>query len=105
MMKFFVTLLRIGFDLDETKFRVHLQLHSTKNIQDSLNFWSNLLQLPSQKFWKPTITTPKNKMKREKYHGTCTLRYHDVKILFEIMGIYKNISQGKVAEWTKAAHC
>ena len=105
MVIFFLKLLRTGFNLDESKFRVHLQIHDNQDKNKLFQYWSNLLDIPIEKFWKPTITSPTRKMKRMDYMGTCTVRYHDYRILLILTGIYKNISNGKVAEWPKAAHC
>ena len=105
LVLFFARLIRIGFNLDESKFRVHLQIHSNQNQQETFTFWSKLLDVPENRFWKPTITSPTNRMKRLDYKGTCTLRYHDCDLLLIITGIYKNLTNGKVAEWPKAAHC
>lgn len=103
MIKTFIFFLRKGFKLNESKFRVHLQIHTTHDKKEIFNFWSKLLQIPLSNFWKPTITKPTKKAKRRDYFGTCTLRYHDYKILLKIMGIYKKI--GEVAERLKAAGC
>lgn len=100
MMKTFIKLLRNGFDIDEKKFRVRLQLHSTHNIINESKYWSELLGIPMGQFGKPTITTPKNKRKRLNYRGTCTIKYYDVKLLLNITGIYEQFGkmfQGGIA--------
>lgn len=100
MMRTFIKLLRKGFDIDEKKIRVRLQLHSTHNIKKENIFWSKLLKIPLIQFGKPTITTPKNKRKRLDYRGTCTIKYYDVKLLLNIIGIYEQfgkIFQGGIA--------
>ena len=83
-------LFRKGFNIDENKLRVHLQLHNTHNKKDATNFWHNLLKINKNQFYKPTITSPGRKMKRKNYMGTCTVKYFDVKLLLNIMGIYEN---------------
>ena len=86
----FVSLLRKGFKLDESKFRLHLQLHSTHNVKIMTKYWSNLLDIPQDRFHKPTITHPKNNLKkRSNYNGTCTVKYFDVKLLLGLTGLYE----------------
>lgn len=100
MIKTFIKLLRKGFNIDEKKFRVRLQLHSTHNEERERNYWSKLLEIPLGQFGKSTITIPKNKRKRLDYRGTCTIKYYDVKLLLSIIGIYEQfgkISQGGIA--------
>ncbi|EKE14926.1 MAG: hypothetical protein ACD_12C00243G0002 [uncultured bacterium] len=100
MMKTYIKLLRKGFDIDEKKFRVRLQLHSTHNEAKESNHWSKLLKISLDQFGKSTITIPKNKRKRLDYRGTCTIKYYDVKLLLNIMGIYEQFGkmfQGGIA--------
>ena len=104
MVVTFVGLLRKAFELDENRFKIHLQLHTTHDRDQVFSYWSRLLKIPKNQFWKPTITKPTKKMKRRNYLGTCTVRYHDYKILLKLMGIYETF-YGEVAEWLKAAHC
>ena len=73
-----------------------------------INYWSKMLKIPKKQFHKSTITAPKNKMKRKNYHGTCTIKYYDVKILWQITGLYELLGSrinGEVAEWLKARVC
>lgn len=93
MMKTFIVLLRKSFDVNEEKLRVRLQLHSTHNIDKEFNYWSSLLDIPIKQFGKPTITNPTRNMKRLNYRGTCTIKYYDVKLLLNIIGIYESFSK------------
>ncbi|OGN13597.1 MAG: hypothetical protein A3C71_02135 [Candidatus Yanofskybacteria bacterium RIFCSPHIGHO2_02_FULL_43_15c] len=90
MVSTFLFLLRKAFKLDENKFRAHLQLHNTHDIKRVTSYWSQMLNIPIDRFWKPTITKPTNTMKRLNYNGTCTIKYFDVKLLQGLMGIYEN---------------
>lgn len=89
MIVLFVKLLRESFPLEEKKFKIHLQLHSTHDKKKMFEYWSDLLDIPENQFWVPTITEAKNKMKRQDYFGTCTVRYHDYTILLKMIGIYE----------------
>ncbi|MFA5021199.1 MAG: hypothetical protein WC517_04040 [Patescibacteria group bacterium] len=108
LIKTFIKLFRKSFTLDEGKFRVQLQLHESHNEKDMINYWSKMLRIPKRQFHKSTITAPKNKMKRHNYYGTCTVKYYDVKILWQMTGLYELLGSrvnGEVAEWLKAEVC
>lgn len=89
LMKTFVQLLRRAYDLDESKFRVHLQIHTTHDFTKIRAYWSNILQISSSRFIKPTVTKPNGKKHRSQYLGTCTVKYQDYRILLKLMGIYE----------------
>ena len=89
----FLRLFRLGFRPKEKKLRASLQLHTTHNKKEITSFWSKILKIPKAQFYKPTITQPTKNMKRRDYKGTCTIRYYDVYLLLEIMGIFEEFSK------------
>jgi len=93
LVKLFIKLFRIGFKPNNKKFRIHLQLHTTHNVRKTFNFWSKILKIPTNQFYKPTITKPTKRMKRKNYQGTCSVRYHDFKIFHELMGVANGLMQ------------
>lgn len=110
LVKTFLTFLRHGFKIKETKLKVILQLHSTHPQRTTMQFWSDLLQVPLKQFYKPTVTEPTRKMKRLDYKGTCTVKYFDVKLVLKIMGLYESLSHrfinnGEVGERLKPEVC
>lgn len=94
MQVVFIKLMRIVFadEIDESKFRVMLQLHSTHNVQTTIEHWSKILKIPTTQFTKPHITIGKNTRYRHTYNGTCGLRYHNYRFLLRIMGNYSQVS-------------
>ncbi|MEI6040033.1 MAG: hypothetical protein WCP93_01645 [Candidatus Berkelbacteria bacterium] len=92
LVKTFFQLLKQVFEIDNNKVRIHLQIHATHNFEEVRKFWSKLLAIPEEQFYKPTITNPAQKMKRLNYKGTCTLKYFDSKILLQITGIFEEFS-------------
>jgi len=89
LVKTYLELLRIAFPINENKLRARLQVHTTHDYQEILDYWSKLLRIPKEKFEKPTITAPTKNMKRQNYKGTCTIKYYDVKLQLNIMGLYE----------------
>jgi len=91
----FITLMRIAFEgeIEESKFRVMLQLHTTHDIKESISYWSKLLEIPIKQFIKPHVTVKSTSRYRHVYNGTCSIRYHDYRILLRTMGIYDQISR------------
>ncbi|HSV94755.1 MAG TPA: hypothetical protein VLH94_02130 [Spirochaetia bacterium] len=95
MQKTFITLMRIAFakELVESKFRVMLQLHTTHNVEKSIQYWSKLLSIPPNQFSKPHITVKSASRYRHIYNGTCSIRYQDYRLLLRTMGIYDQIAK------------
>jgi len=89
----FLKLFRLGFHPKKNKLRVSLQLHTTHDKEKIISFWSKILKIQKSQFYKPTVTKPTKNMKRIDYKGTCTIRYHNVYTLLEIMGIYEGFAK------------
>lgn len=93
LMKTFIVLFRKAFTIDESKLRVHVQIHSIHDFNVVKAYWSTLLTIPESQFLKPTITIMRGGKHRKVYHGTCTVRYPDYRILLKMMGIYEEFSK------------
>ena len=93
MQRLFIALLRKGFKLDESKFRIWLQIHTDQNKNHIFSYWSNILKIPETQFIKPRITQKRGGRYRNVYYGTCTLRYHDYSLLLRLMGIYQRFTK------------
>jgi hypothetical protein len=98
----FLTLFRKAFPIKEEKFRIHLQIHDSQNYQSLVSYWSKLLNIPPTHFYKPTITKPHGRKHRDKYLGTCTIKYYDYKLQLKLIGVFeafmrKSSLQGGVA--------
>jgi len=79
MLKFFVKWLKECFGVDRSRLRVGLHLYSDMNIEDSIMYWSNELNLSKEQFGKPYIKKTsiiginyKNGFGR----GTCSVMLH-----------------------------
>lgn len=86
----FLKLLKKGFDLDNNKFSIHLQIHSDQNFEELRKKWASILSMPETQFFKPTITTPRGRKHRDNYIGTCTLKYRDYIIQLKLLGIFED---------------
>ena len=85
----FISLMRKAFRLDETKWRVHLLIHSNQNYSQMVSYWSRLLKVQKSQFIKPTITVPLGKKHRNEYKGTCSLRYNSCVLQLKLIGIFE----------------
>ena len=86
----FISLLRKSFDLDESKFYIHLQVHSTHDYLEIRKFWSDILNISEKRFIRPTTRIPRGGKHRKNYMGTCTVRYEDYRIQLSLLGIYES---------------
>lgn len=87
LLKTFLVLFHKAFKLDESKFRVHLQLHTIHDQNQVEKFWSEFLGIPMSQFYKPTITAPTGTRYRKEHKGTCSVRYNDYRLVLKMMGI------------------
>lgn len=98
LVKTFIVLFRNTFNIDETKFRVLLQIHNHFNYKDILNYWSTLLDISKDKFYRPIITRAGNKKHRYNYIGTCTIKYYNYKLQLKLIGIYEEFMRKSILQ-------
>lgn len=91
LVRVFVKLLRKAFNPDESKFSVHLQIHTNHNYTNLRKYWANLLKIPEAYFIKPTVKEPKRGKHRDNYMGTCTLKYGDYRVQLKLLGIFEKL--------------
>lgn len=87
MIQLFLTSLRKVYRVDESKLRILLYCYKNQDPNELINYWSETLNISQDLFTKPYIREnydPKN-IGRMKY-GVIHLRYHDKKLLMQIMG-------------------
>ncbi len=89
LIRTFLELLRKGFSLDNTKLRVHLQIHANQNYEKLKQYWVDRLSIQGGLFIKPTITSLNGKKHRAQYYGTCTVRYQDYRLQLKLIGLYE----------------
>jgi len=80
--------LRLGFALDESRFRGLIHLHSYHDPKKQLAFWSDVTGIPKSQFQKPYLKPNTGVRKRKNYQGCLSLRYGEAKIARKLDAIY-----------------
>lgn len=93
LMRLFVTLLRNGFDIDESKFRGLLHLHEYHDEGLQLKYWSEVTGIPINQFYKSYKKPHTGKRKREDYPGCLSLRYGDSGLAKLLTLMYSNLGK------------
>ena len=90
LMKFFLSLLRKCYNIDEKKLRIRIHFHYYHKIKKVKQFWSKNLNIPLSQFGKVYIKKrSKTKKFRKNFAGICFVYYGDSKIRKEILGLNK----------------
>lgn len=84
----YLSLLRMGFDIDESKLRVLVHLHSYHNEQVQKKFWSSITNIPLTQFHKSYQKENTRKRIHKNYQGCIAITYYDAKIAKELEAIY-----------------
>jgi hypothetical protein len=95
MAKLFIDFLRDRYSLQEEKFRIALYVHLNQEIEVIIKYWSALLSIPKAQFTKPYIAkarNSKNKRKSRMEHGLVHIRYHDKKLLKDMLSLIESHS-------------
>jgi hypothetical protein len=92
----FLSLFRLVYKTDESKFRCTLQCRADQNIEKLENFWSDVTNIPLKQFYKArvdprTIGKPSRKLD---YKGVCRIDYFSAKIFSELLEVPKMIYKG-----------
>ena len=82
MVKIFLKFLRDIYRVNESKLRVLLYCYSNQNVDQLVEYWSSLSNIPREQFSKPYI---REDYSREKYgrmeYGLVHIRYSDTKLM------------------------
>lgn len=90
----FISLLRECYVLDESRFRVALQVRYYHKHADVLSFWSETLGIPKSQFWKIHVKkrSAVGKGFRKNFMGICHLHYGSSAIQRELLALGKYIA-------------
>lgn len=88
LAKFFITLLRKCYKLNESKFRIRLHLHYYHKARESKRFWAKLLRIPLDQFASVYVKKRSRKKRfRKNFMGICLMRYLDSNVRKDLMEI------------------
>ena len=89
LVKSFLSFFRDSFQLDETKFRVLMHLHSYHNENNQKKFWSKVTNIPQLQFNRSYLKSSNGKYKKENYQGCIKVAYNDVSIARKLQSVAK----------------
>ncbi|MBI4125498.1 MAG: hypothetical protein HY466_06195 [Deltaproteobacteria bacterium] len=85
MVKIFVKFLREICGVKESKLGLYLYCYPQHDVDELMNFWSKVTDIPREKFSKPYVRTDaKGKLGSKMKHGLIHVRYHDKKLVMQI---------------------
>ena len=93
LIRNFLFLLRKGFSLDESKFRVLVHIHAYHNDDAQKKFWSQVTKIPLNQFNKSFRKMNTGKRTKENYPGCIALTYYDVRIAKELEALYNEFTK------------
>lgn len=91
LIKLFLTLLRIAFDINEKKLRACIHLHEYHSPRKQTLFWSKVTGIPLSQFIKPYRKPHTGKRVREDYPGCISIRYYDSSLAKELSILAREI--------------
>lgn len=86
MISLFITLLRLCYQIDESKFRMTVQCRADQDQDLLTKYWQNITYIPSSQHYKPRIDPRSNgkPTKKLNYHGVCVVDYFDTDLQCEL---------------------
>lgn len=80
LVSLFMKLFRQGFEIEEGKLRLNLQVHDYHDLDDQLRFWSKIATIPLRQCYKPYQKPHNGVRTREGYGGCVSIRYLDTEL-------------------------
>lgn len=90
----FISLLRMHFPIEESRFRIGLQIHYYHKQKQVIGFWSKKLRVPASQFWKVYYKprSGKKKVYKRNFYGICNLHYSSSAIQRELIALGTEIT-------------
>lgn len=88
LIKLFLDLLRIGFNINESKLRILMHLHEYHIEEKQKIFWKKITEIPFSQFHRSYLKPNTGKRKRLNYPGCVSVSYYDAKVAKELATIY-----------------
>ncbi len=86
MITLFITLLRLCYQINESKFRMTIQCRSDQNQIELSSFWQKITSIQPSQQYKPRVDSRsigKSTLKSN-YHGVCVIDYFDTNLQCEL---------------------
>ncbi|HOX11224.1 MAG TPA: hypothetical protein P5323_02115 [Candidatus Moranbacteria bacterium] len=93
LVRYFVTIFRKAFDVDEKRFRALIHVHKYHNIGQQIEFWSEVTNIPKSQFTKPYSKPNTGKITKENYQGCVSIKYYGREIRQEMLFLINEISK------------
>lgn len=94
MIKGFLSTLRLGFNIKDSKLRALIHLHEYHDEYQQIQFWSKITKIPKIQFFKSYHKPHTGKRIKTGYQGCLAISYHDAK-LAKILWTYYNELQNQ----------
>lgn len=96
IINFFIRWLDKSFEVPREKIKIQLQLYNDMDINTEIQYWSNILKIPTEQFNKPYIKKTSSQRINHKGsfgHGTCLARVNSVPLAEKMHMSIKVISE------------
>lgn len=93
MIRFFLKLLRKGFNINEEKLKANIHLHEYHNELKQKRFWCNVTKVPFSQFNKSYLKPHTRKRIRPNYSGCVRICYYSADVARKIKALYSNIEK------------
>jgi len=89
IVKFFLDLLRVCYNVDEKKFRCTVQCRADQKTEKLEKFWQDVTKIPQIQFYKARVDprTVGKISKKPEYKGVCRIDYFSAELLIELLQI------------------
>ncbi len=92
LIKNFLLLLRFGFKVEESKFRILMHLHKYHSEVVQKEFWSEVTGISKKQFNRSYLKPNTGKRLHEAYPGCIAVSYYDSKIAKELEALYNSFT-------------
>lgn len=96
VIRCFLNLLRIFFNIKENKLRCRIMYRWDQDIGKLNKYWSNVTGIPLNQFFKtkPDMRTKGKTTQKINYKGVCAIQYSDTSLQFQLQAIGEAIMNG-----------
>ncbi len=90
IVSFYVRWLRHFFEIDESRLRARIYLHTELDLEAATAYWSSLLGIPAEQFGQPHLVQRTAGLRRNKHpHGCVYVNYSCTRTHRKVMGLIR----------------